>query len=75
MAEKTTEKALQVTVEKACQEMSIDLEDFSVYPNTDVMPNRYDFLIEPMHEITKFDMAALKESIYKNLCEANVRIV
>ena len=71
VAEKTTEKALQVTVEKTCQEMGIDLADFSVYPNTDVTPNRYDFLIEPMHEITKFDMEALKERIYKNLCEAN----
>ncbi len=69
--EKTTEKALQFAVEKTCQEMGIDLADFTVYPNTDVTPNRYDFLIEPMHEITKFDMAALKESIFKNLCEAN----
>ena len=69
--EKTTEKALQIAVEKTCQEMGIDLADFSVYPNTDVTPNRYDFLIEPMHEITKFDMEALKESIFKNLCEAN----
>ena len=34
--------------------------DFSVYPNTDVTPNRYDFLIEPLHEIKKFDMKALQ---------------
>lgn len=69
--EKTTEKALQITVENACKEMGIDMADFSVYPNTDITPNRYDFLIEPLHEITKFDMEALKESIFKHLCDAN----
>lgn len=69
--EKTTEKALQVTVENTCAEMGIDLADFSVYPNTDITPNRYDFLIEPMNEITRFDMAALKECVYKHLIEAN----
>ena len=69
--EKTTEKALQITVENTCREMRIDLADFSVYPNTDVTPNRYDFLIEPVKEITDFDMKALKECVYKNLIEAN----
>lgn len=69
--EKTTEKALQICVEKTAKEMGIDLADFSVYPNTDVTPNRYDFLIEPMREVTEFDMDALRESIFKNLCEAN----
>lgn len=69
--EKTTEKALQIAVENTCAEMGIDLADFSVYPNTDVTPNRYDFLIEPLREITVFDMKALKESIYRHLIEAN----
>lgn len=69
--EKTTEKALQIAVENTCKEMGIELADFSVYPNTDVTPNRYDFLIEPLHEINKFDMDALKESVFKNLCQAN----
>jgi hypothetical protein len=69
--EKTTEKALQITVENVCKEMGIDLADFSVYPNTDVVPNRYDFLIEPMKEIKKFDMEALKECVFKYLIEAN----
>lgn len=64
--EKTTEKALQICVEKTAKEMGIDIADFSVYPNTDVTPNRYDFLIEPMREVTEFDMDALRESIFKN---------
>jgi len=69
--EKTTEKALQVAVEAVAEEMGIDLADFSVYPNTDVTPNRYDFLIEPRKDIHEFDMDALKESVFKHLCEAN----
>lgn len=69
--EKTTEKALQVTVENVCKEMGIELADFSVYPNTDVTPNRYDFLIEPLKEVKQFDMKALKACVYKHLVEAN----
>ncbi len=69
--EKTTEKALQLAVEETSKELGIDLADFTVYPNTDVTPNRYDFLIEPRKEIAEFDMNALKESIFKNLCKAN----
>lgn len=69
--EKTTEKALQIAVENTCKEMGIELADFSVYPNTDVTPNRYDFLIEPLREISEFDMDALRESVFKHLVEVN----
>ena len=70
-AEKTTEKALQITVEKTCEEMKIPLADFCIYPDPDANPNRYVFLIEPIHEITSFDMKALAECVYKHLKEAN----
>ncbi len=70
-AEKTTEKALQLAVEATAEEMGFTLADFSVYPNTDVNPNRYDFLIEPMKEITRFDMRALTQCLFRHLCEAN----
>lgn len=69
--EKTTEKALQVAVEATAKEMGFTLADFSVYPDQDVIPNKYTFLIEPMNEITEFDMEALQQSVFKNLCEAN----
>ena len=71
MEEKTTEKALQVTVEKACDEMGIELADFTVYPDRDAAPNNYVFLIEPRREIASFDMEALRESVFRHLCEAN----
>lgn len=69
--EKTTEKALQITVENAAKEMGIELADFTVYPNTDVSPNRYDFLIEPKKDIREFDLEKLRECVFKYLCEAN----
>lgn len=69
--EKTTEKALQVAVEATAKEMGFTLADFSVYPDQDVIPNKYTFLIEPMNEITEFDMEALQQSVFKHLCEAN----
>ena len=69
--EKTTEKAIQITVENAAKEMGIDLADFTVYPNADVTPNRYDFLIEPRKDIEQFDMDALRECVFRCLCEAN----
>ncbi len=69
--EKTTEKALQITVENTAKEMGIELADFTVYPNTDVSPNRYDFLIEPKKDIREFDLEKLRECVFKYLCEAN----
>ncbi|MBR5381343.1 MAG: GH3 auxin-responsive promoter family protein [Oscillospiraceae bacterium] len=70
-AEKTTEKALQIAMEATAEEMGYTLADFSVYPDADASPNRYVFLIEPMKEITEFDMKALSECVFKNLCRAN----
>ncbi len=69
--EKTTEKALQVTVENAMKEFGIRIYDFSVYPDTSVTPNNYIFLIDPIREYPEVDMEALRESIFKNLIEAN----
>ena len=69
--EKTTEKALQITVENAAKELGIDLVDFTVYPNADVTPNRYDFLIEPRNDIEEYDMEKLQECVFRHLCEAN----
>lgn len=69
--EKTTEKAIQVTVERTCEELGIPLSDFCVYPNDEVSPGYYVFLIEPyrvMHGITK---ETLEKCVYKHLLEAN----
>ncbi len=69
--EKTTEKALQITVEKVAEEFGFNLADFSVYPDTSVTPNKYIFLIEPTKEQYDIDMKKLQESVFKHLCEAN----
>lgn len=69
--EKTTEKALQVTVENVAEELGFDLSDFSVYPDTSVTPNRYVFLIEPRRETTGITREMLEESVFRHLCKAN----
>ena len=69
--EKTTEKALQVAVEKTAEELGFDLADFSVYPNSDVTPNQYVFLIEPRKETSGITLDMLEKSVFTHLCEAN----
>ena len=71
--EKTTEMALDKTVFDTADELGFTLSDYCVYPNSDVSPGRYDFLIEPGVEGTGVSIEELKESIYKHLCEANPR--
>ncbi len=70
VSEKTTEKALQVTVEETMKELGLELSDFSVYPDYHNMT--YVFLIEPMKEDTGVSEERLAECVYKHLCEARV---
>ncbi|MBQ6441440.1 MAG: GH3 auxin-responsive promoter family protein [Lachnospiraceae bacterium] len=68
-AEKTTEKALQVAVEGAMEELGVELSDFSVYPDYDNMT--YVFLVEPMKEDVGVNEQQLTDCIYKHMRKAN----
>jgi len=68
-AEKTTEKALQMGVESAMEELGVELSDFSVYPDYDNMT--YVFLIEPEKENTGISEEKLSECVFKHMREAN----
>jgi len=68
-AEKTTEKALQVAVEGAMNELGLELADFNVYP--DYADMKYVFLIEPMVDNTGVGEEKLTKCIYKHMREAN----
>lgn len=58
--EKTTELVLRNVAEKVVARMGLDLVDFSVYPNLDVNPPRYEFLYEFFHaEKTPFTLDEL----------------
>lgn len=70
-AEKTTEKALQVAVERAMDELGLELSDFSVYPDYENMT--YVFLVEPMTEDTGVSEEKLAEVVYKHVKAANER--
>ena len=68
-AEKTTEKALQVAVESAMEELGMALSDFSVHPAYDNMT--YVFLVEPTKEDVGINARQLSECVYKHTREAN----
>ncbi len=72
--EKTTEMALDQTVRRTADELGFFLSDYCIYPNPDVNPGRYDFLIEPGDEgIGNISIDELKDCIYRHLSEANPR--
>lgn len=65
-SEKTSETALIDAVNMTCDDLNLDLVDFSVYPNEEASPMRYDFLIE-FAELHGASIDDIKESIEKNL--------
>lgn len=69
--EKTTEKALQITVEKTAEELGFKLYDFSVYPDSEANPNTYVFLIEPKDVVQNVSLDTLEKTVMKHLFEAN----
>ena len=71
--EKTTEQALDQTVERTAKELGFFLSDYCIYPDSDSNPGRYTFLIEPGIEGIGCDLKTLEECIYKHLSEANPR--
>lgn len=70
-AEKTTEKALQQVAEKTAEQLNFELSDFTVYPNAEIVPPRYEFLLQPSFPVENVSLETLTETVYKNLCEAN----
>ena len=72
VCEKTTEKALNATIEKTAKDMGLDIEAYTVYPNGDEFPVRYEFLLEATGRIpTEVDTTELAKVINKNLCVFN----
>lgn len=72
VCEKTTEKALTATVEKSMQELGIKLRDYTMYPNGDVFPVRYEFLLETQDgSIPDIPLETISRTINANLCHFN----
>ncbi|MCQ2059514.1 MAG: GH3 auxin-responsive promoter family protein [Bacteroidaceae bacterium] len=71
VAEKTTEKALQWAVENACNQVGIDLSDFSVYADPSETPGQYVFLVEPRVPMPGYDMDILQKALTEFMYKAN----
>ena len=70
-AEKTTEMMLDKIVHDSAGELGFFLSDYCVYPNYDVEPGRYDFLIETGAEGPGVPLEELKACIGRNLKKVN----
>ena len=72
VCEKTTEKALNATIEKTAQDLGIDIEAYTVYPNGNEFPVRYDFMLEAGGKIpADMDTGRIAKVINDNLCVFN----
>ena len=73
VGEKTTEKAMQLSVEAAAEELGFDLVDYTMYPDQDRAKPRYEFLVQPRIESDREGISeeALSASIEKWLCHFN----
>ena len=72
VGEKTTEKAIALSVKKATEDLGIKMEAYTMYPNAEVLPVRYDFLIET-RDGTVPDIPAedVSKAIHEALCHFN----
>ncbi len=70
-AEKTTEMMLDIIVHDSAGELGFFLSDYCVYPNYDVEPGRYDFLIETGADGPGVPLEELKACIGRNLKKVN----
>ena len=70
--EKTTEAVLRGVADRVAERMGLDLVDFSVYPDVDVHPPRYEFLYEFYHaDHAAIDLAELSRMTDEELRAGN----
>ena len=69
VSEKTTEKAIQMAVEAAMNDLGLELSDHSFYPDADRLT--YVFLVEPMKEDVGVSEQKLAETLMKHMRHLN----
>ena len=69
--EKTNEEAVRWTIEQFIKETGIQINDYSVYADTNSEPGHYTFLLEPDHIIPKEDIPALRDLLDAKMGQAN----
>ena len=69
--EKTNEEAVRWTMEQFIKETGLQINDYSVYANTDTEPGHYTFLLEPDHIIPKEDIPKLRDLLDAKMGQAN----
>ena len=71
--EKTTEEALFLAAEKTAEELGFPLSDFTVWADTQAVPPRYEFFVQPDAEeaVLRLSAETLSAVLEKRLREAN----
>ncbi|MCF0141106.1 MAG: GH3 auxin-responsive promoter family protein [Mogibacterium sp.] len=69
--EKTNDESALWAVTETGKKFGIAIYDYTVYPNTDVEPGRYEVYIEPDHEIDMSLLPAIRDELDKKMGEAN----
>lgn len=69
--EKTTELALGEAIYNTIDKLGLYLVDYSVYPNTEVNPMRYEYFIENNKPVSLISPKEIRANLDRALCEAN----
>ena len=69
--EKMTEAAIKAAVSALVKEYDLPLVDYNVYADKEQMPGQYQFLFEFDASGEEIDVEALREPLYRQLCNAN----
>ncbi|MCR5088494.1 MAG: GH3 auxin-responsive promoter family protein [Oscillospiraceae bacterium] len=69
--DKITESMMDETIRRTGEELGVNIIDYAVYPNREVSPPRYEFLIEPDGELDPADCDKYHQILEKHLGEVN----
>jgi len=70
--EKTNDEALRWTIARFQEETGVEVNDYSIFADTDTKPGRYVFLLEPDQDIPSERLPTLRDNLEKNLSLANL---
>ena len=69
--DKITEAMMDETIRRTGEELGVNIIDYSVYPNREVSPPRYEFLIEPDGTLDPAKCDEYRQILEKHLYEVN----
>ena len=69
--EKITEAMMDEAIRRTGEELKVNIVDYCVYPNRDISPSHYEFLIEPERQLDPARCGEYLEILERHLGEVN----